>query len=165
MNPFEQESRSERRRPAAEAAEAGAEARERAPDDAEKKQAARERLEQTSRDIKNTKQQIQNIIANMQAVVAAVAAIRAALNIIHSEDSIPSVSRDKKTLAGLQAKLQKLYGELSGLRAALEAEERWAVAEQFPAWGDLAVNQEAARRVERIMAELGAGEAVKPAGK
>lgn len=155
MNEFEKNRGEARRRNYAESAELGAEAKERQLEEAEKKMAARERIETVSREVRNTKQQIQNITANIQQVVKAVAAIRAQFSLLQNDDNIPSVQRDQKTIAVLRKKLDRLFGEMKDLQAALLAEEEKGVAEEHPDWDGEAAQAEARDRTEKILKELG----------
>lgn len=142
------------RRNYAEGAELASEAKEKQTEEAEKKLAARERLEQTSREIKTTKNQIQNIIANMQQVVKAVQAIRAQLG-VSDAGNIPSVERDEVAVAALRKKLNGLYGEIKDLQGALLLEERKSIQEEHTDWPAEAISQEAERRVQAILHQLG----------
>ncbi|MBI2443660.1 MAG: hypothetical protein HYV42_00240 [Candidatus Magasanikbacteria bacterium] len=151
------------RRHYAEATELSAEAKEKQAEKTDKKFAARERMEQTSREIKNTKNLIQNIIANMQQVVAAVAAIRAQLG-LSSGGAVPSVAGDEERLAQLRRKLDGLHSELRDLEQALLAEERRGIQEENPDWSAEQISQEANRRVQAIVQELGIAPAAVEAG-
>ncbi len=157
MNPFEQNQNTLRRRNQNEGAELNQEAKEKQVEEAEKKMAAKERVEMVGREVKSTKQQIQNITANMTQVLKAVAAIRAQLTIPHSDDTVPSVARDKKNLEELRKKLDGLMGEIVDLKGALLGEEAKSVKEENPGWNGEAVMSEAKRRVSEVLEKLEIG--------
>lgn len=153
---LEHENEQRRYRNPSEARDANPElSKEQGDEEFEKKMAAKERAEQVARETKTAKKQMQNIMANMQTVVSAVAAIRQQLGLAGQGGSIPSVQQDERAFTQLKKKLEKLRGELAGLRQALLTEKLTEIKKLHPNWEEAAIRAVAADEVTAMLHQLG----------
>ena len=115
---------------------------------------AKEKMELTIGEVKTTKSRMKNIAINMQQVLQAVRQIRQQLGLDDSEDNIPAVKRDKKTLEELQNKLKGLTEQMDDLKLALRAEEISRLRQLDPNMSEEQLEAEVEERVKQIFIQM-----------